>query len=165
MDDAVSSFGVHVQSLVDFAQRLREQLGEIQRPVRAVTEITARPELPLGSFAEAFSFSDDHADLAAAMSEVLGKVNRAVEFTANATRIVADRYQTLGSAGAQNIAASVGRAAPTVTGTASPQAGSLTPPDPARLVEVPVPAQGGTVYHYNGTSAQPVVVTVEAQSA
>lgn len=161
MDGAVASFGVHVQSLADFAQRLREQVDEIQRPIRTLTEINQHPELPLGSFAEAFSLSDDHADIAAEMAVLLGRLARAVEFAATATRIVADRYQALDAAGAQRIAASAGEAAASATATATPPAGSLAVPEGP--VEVFVPAQPGTVYYYNGSTAEPISIAVEVQ--
>lgn len=165
MDGPVpASFGVHIQALVDLAQRLGQNVDEIQRPIQELNEINVGPELPLGSFAEAFSFSDDHADLTLEMATLLGKVSRAVEFAATATRIVADRYQTLGEAGAQSIAASVGQAPPAATGTAPPPAGSLVPSDP-RLVQVLVPATGGTVYVSSGApGGEPIAVTVEAQT-
>ena len=105
MDGQVASFGVNVQALVDLADLLREQLDEIERPVRAAGEINDHPELPLASFAEAFSLSDDHAQAAAGMVALLAKLGQATEFAATASRIVAERYQTLSAAGEQNIAA------------------------------------------------------------
>lgn len=95
----MSSFGVHLQALVDLASLLGGQVEELQLPVRAVGEITGRPELPLGSFAEAYSLSDDHADLAAQLADLLVKLRQAEEFATTATRIVAERYRALDASG------------------------------------------------------------------
>jgi hypothetical protein len=157
---------VHVQALVDLGQRLGQSVEEIRRPIQALSEMNGVPELSLGAFAEAFSFSDDHADLTAEMAALLGKVARAVEFAATATRIVAGRYQAMETGGAQSVAASVGLAPPTGTvfaaGFAPVPPSSLAPPDP-RLVEVLVPATGGTVYvSSGGPGGTPIAVTVEA---
>jgi len=53
----------------------------------------------------------------------------------------------------------------TATGTATPPPGSLAPPDVVAQFDVPIPPDGGTVYYFNGTTAVPVTVTVEAQGA
>jgi len=55
--------------------------------------------------------------------------------------------------------------APAATGTATPPPGSLAPPNVVAQFDVPVPSDGGTVYYFNGTSAVPVTVSVEAQGA
>lgn len=165
MDGRVpASFAVHIQALVDLAERLSQDADEIKRPVQAVADIGASPELPLGAFAEAFSLSDDHGDLTAQMTTVLGTLARAVEFAATATKIVADRYQVLEDAGAGIVAASIGQTWPTFTGSAAVPPRSLAPPDP-RFVQVVVPATGGTVYVSSSTpGAGQIAVTVEAQT-
>ena len=53
----------------------------------------------------------------------------------------------------------------TATGTATPPPGSLAPPDVVAQFDVPIPPDDGTVYYFNGTTAVPVTVTVEAQGA
>jgi hypothetical protein len=52
-----------------------------------------------------------------------------------------------------------------VTGSVAPPAGSLAPPEVIARFTVPVPPDGGTVYYYNGSTTQPVRVTVEAQDS
>jgi len=143
MDGAVASFGVNIESLVSFARQLRDQVEEIQRPIRTLAEVNQHPELPLGSFAEAFSLSDDHADVAAEIAALLGRLSRAVEFAATATRIVADRYQELDAGAALRIA------------SAAPPAGSLAVPDGS--VEISILAQPGTVYYSTGSAPDPMI--------
>ncbi len=52
-----------------------------------------------------------------------------------------------------------------VTGSVAPPAGSLAPPEVIARFTVPVPPDGGTVYYYNGSTTQPVRITVEAQDS
>jgi hypothetical protein len=191
MDSNVGgSFRVHLQSLDDFARRLREQLEVVQRSTRAAAVFNRPPDLPLGAFAEAFALSDDHSD-AVRQSEVLvAKVARSIDFARSVTELVAQRYEALNAAGAQSIGA-VGASLPPmpdplrptvqpppvyappvpsvpaqpVTGTAAPPAGSLAPPEILARFTVPVPPDGGTVYYYNGSSTVPVSITVQAQDS
>ena len=159
-----ASFAVHIEALVELAERLGRDVDEIRRPIQTASEIAASPELALGAFAEAYSLSDDHGDLTADIGTVLGQVARAVEFAATATKIVADRYQELESEGVRSIAGSMLQPPLAVTGSAAVPAGSLAPPD-SRLVQALVPATGGTVYISSGTpGGTPIAVTVEAQT-
>lgn len=166
MDSDVGSFRVHLQSLKDFARLLQEQVYVLEQPTRVVGTLSQAPSLPLGAFAEAYSLSDDHSDVARQMAVVLEKVGRSLDFARSVTELVAQRYEALNANGAQNIA-SVGAAippapplpVPPITGTAAPPASSLaSPPGPVRAA-VPVPQPGGTVYYSNGSQATPVNVT------
>jgi hypothetical protein len=195
--DGGGSFRVHLQSLDDFARRLREQLEVVQRSTRSAAVLNRPPDLPLGAFAEAFALSDDHSDAVRQADVLLSKVARSIDFARSVTELVAQRYEALNAAGAQSIGA-VGSslsAAPdplmptvqpppayvppapaylppppaspapaqAVTGTAAPPAGSLAPQNVVAQFSVPLPADGGTVYYYNGSTAVPVSVTIQAQ--
>jgi hypothetical protein len=103
MDGDVGSFRVHLQSLKDLAQRLREQLEVVQRPTRALDVLYSPPNLPLGSFAEAFSLSDYHSDVAQDLAVVVEKVGRSLDFARSVTELIAQRYEALNAGGAQAI--------------------------------------------------------------
>lgn len=188
---AAGSFRVHLQSLREFAQKLREQLEVVQRSTRSAAVLNRPPDLPLGAFAEAYALSDDHSDAVRQSEVLLAKVARSLDFARSVTELVAQRYEALNAAGARSIGA-IGAALPAVpnpllptvqpapvyqpvpqppvtvrpvTGSATPPAGSLAPPEVIARFTVPVPPDGGTVYYYNGSSTVPVRVTVEAQDS
>lgn len=188
---AAGSFRVHLQSLREFAQKLREQLEVVQRSTRSAAVLNRPPDLPLGAFAEAYALSDDHSDAVRQSEVLLAKVARSLDFARSVTELVAQRYEALNAAGARGIGA-VGAALPAapnpllptvqpapvyqpvpqppvtvrpVTGSATPPAGSLAPPEVIARFTVPVPPDGGTVYYYNGSTTVPVRVTVEAQDS
>lgn len=188
---AAGSFRVHLQSLREFAQKLREQLEVVQRSTRSAAVLNRPPDLPLGAFAEAYALSDDHSDAVRQSEVLLAKVARSLDFARSVTELVAQRYEALNAAGARSIGA-IGAALPAVpnpllptvqpapvyppvsqppvtvrpvTGSAAPPAGSLAPPEVIARFTVPVPPDGGTVYYYNGSSTVPVRVTVEAQDS
>jgi hypothetical protein len=121
MDGDVGSFRVHLQSLKDLAVRLREQLEVVQRPTRAVEVLYQPPNLPLGAFAEGFSLSDYHSDVAQQLAVVVEKVGRSLDFARSVTELVAQRYEALNAGGAQNIGA----------------VGDLIPPTPALSLPTP----------------------------
>jgi hypothetical protein len=181
MDGQAGFFRVHLQSLKDFAERLQEQLHAVQRPGHAYEVLRQRPGLPLGSFAEAFSLSDEHSDAVGQFAIVLDRVARSLDFATSVTTLVAQRYEALNTGGAQAIGsvagpmggtmppvtgmAAVPPAAIPVTGTAAPPPGSVATPDVIARLTVPVPPAGGTVYYYNGSTTVPVRVTVQAADA
>ena len=191
MDGDVGSFRVHLQSLKDLAVRLREQLEVVQRPTRAVEVLYQPPNLPLGAFAEGFSLSDYHSDVAQQLAVVVEKVGRSLDFARSVTELVAQRYEALNAGGAQNIGAvsdmipaTPALSLPTpqvwtsppiptppvpqspsdpVTGVAAAPAGSRATPQVLAQVTVPVPPDGGTVYYFNGSTTVPLTVTVQPQ--
>jgi len=181
------SFQVHLESLRNFARLLDDQLEALQRPTRALAAL--RPDLPLGAFAEAYSLGDDHSDVASRMLEVLAKLGQSVEFGGSVTSLVASRYGSLSAAGARGIAgagdevaapapsgpatggvavsalggaATGGVAVSAASGTATPPPGSLAPPEVIASIALPAPPPGGTVYYYDGNSAAPVSITIQA---
>jgi hypothetical protein len=190
MDGDVGSFRVHLQSLKDLAVRLREQLEVVQRPARAFDVLYQPPNLPLGAFAESYSLSDYHSDVAQQLAVVVEKVGRSLDFARSVTELVAQRYEALNAGGAQNIGAvsdllpappavalptpQVWNSPPVptppvpqppnsapVTGVAAAPAGSRATPQVLAQVTVPVPPDGGTVYYFDGSTSIPLTVTLQ----
>jgi hypothetical protein len=100
-----AGFRVHLQSLKDFEQRLKDQLEVVQRYTGAAEVLNRPPDLPLGAFAEAFSLSDYHSDAVRQSQVLLEKVARSIDFTRSVTRLVAERYEALDAASVQRLAA------------------------------------------------------------
>ncbi|HEY8473777.1 MAG TPA: hypothetical protein VIL37_14240 [Natronosporangium sp.] len=157
MAGEAGSFRVHLQSLKEFAARLRDQVQLADRSTDAVQAINQAPSLSLGGFAEAYALSDRHGDAAQQLATVLATVVRSLDFARSVTELVAQRYEALNRGGAQAIG-SVGAAIPPVpplpgppiTGTAAPPAGSRLPPPAAGLTAATVPPAIGTVYYATG---------------
>lgn len=142
------SFRVHLQSLKDFAQRLHEQLEVVQRSTRSAAVLNRPPDLPLGAFAEAFAYSDDHSDAVRQSELVLEKVSRSIDFARSVTELVAQRYEALNAAGARSIGA-VGAAMPV---PANPLLPTVQPAPPY----APPPAYPPPVYAAPPAYAPPV---------
>jgi hypothetical protein len=149
---AGDSFRVHLQSLEDFAQRLREQLEVVNRSTRAAPVLNRPPDLPLGAFAEAFALSDDHSDAVRQAEVLLEKVARGIDFARSVTELVAQRYAALNAAGARSIGA-VGESLPAAPDPLLPtvQPPPAYPP-PAPVSTAPARPVTGTVYYSRGST-------------
>ncbi|MDG4829496.1 hypothetical protein O7627_09295 [Solwaraspora sp. WMMD1047] len=85
------SFRVHLQSLVDFARELENQLDALRRPADRLTVLGGRP-LALGQFVPALPMAQRHVATADQMQDLLVGVRHAVAFAEEVTRTIATEY-------------------------------------------------------------------------
>jgi hypothetical protein len=86
------SFFVHLQTLLDFAQELKTQLGGLGAPIDNLSALQDTP-MKLGAFGEATDLATSHQAAIIEMSDLLGQVQQAISFAEDITNTVATGYQ------------------------------------------------------------------------
>jgi hypothetical protein len=127
----------------------------VQRPARAFDVLYQPPNLPLGAFAESYSLSDYHSDVAQQLAVVVEKVGRGLDFARSVTELVAQRYEALNAGGAQNIGSvSDLLPAPPAVALPTPQVWN-SPPAPTQPAPTPPAPRSPTAAPVTGVAAAP----------
>jgi hypothetical protein len=149
-----TSFRVHLQSLLDLARDLEDQIEALTKPIDRLNVLSGE-SLALGNFDEAHTLRERHRQASRQMHDLVRAVHQVVAFAADVTHAIADGYATYD----QDIAGAFrgGHSAPIGPGTTQTMGG---PPleRPGTSVDPAPPPQVVVTVTNNGSD--PLAATV-----
>jgi len=88
-----TSFRVHLQSLLDLARDLEDQIEALTKPIDRLNVLSGE-SLALGNFDEAHTLRERHRQASRQMQDLVRAVHQVVGFAADVTHAIADGYAT-----------------------------------------------------------------------